>query len=411
MEGTKEHFNELYGSSLTDESVDTTHGTRPVYTETRSGSESIDTNFEDNNYDVTVNVMDTDNLQKDNNDGKTKKKRFFEWISIIIAIMTLVVGLIALMPPIIKHFRCETRPYVTLSTFEAGEEQIFSLTKEVPNLQYSVGGKKWKDVETGPIKFGGNKGELLLRGDFDIGTNGATIIFKTDAKVVCSGDIRTLIHYRNYNKVITGAAKFNELFKDCKELTTAPELNVMVLAEGCYEKMFANTSIRKPPILPATDLSNACYSGMFEGCELLEEVPKLPASNLADKCYERMFAGCTTIKIKEGEVIPELPATDMAKQCCFRMFEGCKALTDSPILSAKNLAVGCYDQMFAGCTSLNHVIMLATEKNAIDCMKDWLKGTASNGIFHKNKNATWDNENVVPSNWVIMDYNQGLQNP
>lgn len=405
MEGTKEQLYETNGTPFSNEAVDSTHGTKLVYTETLSGSGSIDSFYKDNNYDVTINDKNSENLSNNiKNKNSIKKIKIVEWISknITTIIVGLATCLVALIPQRIEHFRCETRPYVTL---EAEKTQRFWLTTEVPNLQYSVGGKKWKDLGTQRIKFGGNNGKLLLRGDFAGGTNGATVKFETDVPVVCTGDIRTLVDYKNYDNAFTGNAKFNNLFDDCEQLTTAPDLKSENLAERCYYRMFAKTSIRIPPKLPAMNLADACYFSMFEDCKLLEEIPELPALNMADECYMRMFYGCTTLKLEEGERILELPASNMAKQCCSSMFEGCKSLKESPKLSATNLAVGCYDKMFAGCISLNHVIMLATEKNATTCMKDWLKGTAPNGIFHKNKKATWDNEGVVPSDWEVKDYN------
>ena len=411
MEETKEQLNEIKGTPLTDEVTGTSHETRTLNAETLLESEitdSISINEANKSF-VTVNEehkgKQPDNKKEEKTQAEKKKKETLRKNLISLVIAVLAAYFAAQIPRIIVFFRCETRPYITLVTYNADLTQVIKLTKEVPRLQYSLGGKKWKYLGTQPIEFGGIYGKLMLRGDFDGGTDGATIEFRTAAEVMCTGDIRTLVDYKNYDNAFTGAAKFNDLFNDCEQLIIAPDLKIEILASGCYARMFAKTSIKKTPELTAVNLADSCYFSMFEDCKLLEEIPELPALNMADECYMRMFYGCTSLKIEEGKKIPELPASNMAKQCCSSMFEGCKSLKESPKLSATNLAVGCYDKMFAGCISLNHVIMLATEKDPITCMNNWLIGTASKGIFHKNKDATWDNEGIVPSDWEIKDYN------
>ena len=66
------------------------------------------------------------------------------------------------------------------------------------------------------------------------------------------------------------------MFKDCKSLTSAPELPATELADDCYFGMFSGcTSLTKAPELPATDLPSRCYSNMFTGCSNLNYVKAL----------------------------------------------------------------------------------------------------------------------------------------
>ena len=60
------------------------------------------------------------------------------------------------------------------------------------------------------------------------------------------------------------------MFRDCTNLTTAPEL-------------------------PATTLANYCYDSMFQGCSNLTSAPELPATTLAERCYSNMFYGCSKL--------------------------------------------------------------------------------------------------------------------
>lgn len=232
----------------------------------------------------------------------------------------------------------EIPPYIT---FKADAEQKFKMTieeeYEINGLEYSVNNdEKWRKVEKdSEITFGGPNGDLRLRGKNPNGTatdilNYSTIAF-TDAtvKVACTGDIRTLLNWKNYSTVDTQNARFCNLFFGCTALTSAPEL-------------------------PATKLAESCYSNMFIDCTSLTSAPKLPATKLADYCYNNMFNGCTSLTSA-----PELPATKLAKSCYYAMFYDCISLTSAPKLLATKLADYCYCSMFNNCKSLSTVTMLA----------------------------------------------------
>ena len=194
-------------------------------------------------------------------------------------------------------------PYVT---FTADAKQTFKITTKdysIPNLEYSVNNGKWATVEAGTeVTFGGANGTLRLRGTNINGTastwyENSTITFTDpNVEVDCTGDIRTLLDWRNYNTVDTQNARFCNLFKDCAVLTSAPELPATTLANDCYFGMFEGcTSLTSAPELPATTLANACYNSMFFGCTSLEKAPELKATELVYGCYERMFEECTKL--------------------------------------------------------------------------------------------------------------------
>ena len=185
----------------------------------------------------------------------------------------------------------EIPPYIT---FKADAEQKFKMTieeeYEINGLEYSVNNDEtWRKVEKDrEITFGGANGDLRLRGTNPNGTatgifNYSTIIF-TDAtvKVACTGDIRTLLNWKNYSTVDTKNARFCSLFVRCTALTSAPELPATTLANVCYSNMFFGcTSLTSAPILPATKLADWCYSNMFNNCKSLSTVTMLaPASEI-----------------------------------------------------------------------------------------------------------------------------------
>ena len=228
-------------------------------------------------------------------------------------------------------------PYVT---FTAEQAQTFRLENHgyfPSNIEYSVGTGDWKTLEANKrIDFGGDLGNLQLRATENLnGTasdderNFSQIIFRNSTKVACTGDIRTLLDYRDFKNVNTSNAKFCMLFMDCPVLTSAPDLPATQLANKCYYYMFIFcTSLTKAPELPAETLASGCYKGMFDGCSRLQEAPELSATKLANSCYQEMFYNCTSLKSA-----PELPATTLAPNCYYEMFNSCKNLTSVTMLA------------------------------------------------------------------------------
>ena len=113
-----------------------------------------------------------------------------------------------------KTEECPT-PYIT---FTANGEQKFMMTTKdytISGLEYSVNNGKWTTVEAGTeVPFGGAKGDLRLRGINPNGTatdwnSYSTITFtEANVNVACTGDIRTLQDWKNYNIVETNKARF-----------------------------------------------------------------------------------------------------------------------------------------------------------------------------------------------------------
>ena len=230
-------------------------------------------------------------------------------------------------------------PYVT---FTAEAEQTFKMTTNnssytISGLQYSVNNGKWQDVvANAEITFGGTNSTLRLRGTNMNGTassgNKFSTITFTDptVNVACTGDIRTLLDWRNYNTVKTPKAKFCSLFKDCAVLTSAPDLPATTLADYCYNNMFAGcTSLTAAPELKATTLAYECYSRMFYGCTSLTAAPELKATTLEYYCYARMFEGCTKLS-----TVTMLASSDQISEndyCCDKWLNN--AGTDETIKS------------------------------------------------------------------------------
>ena len=226
-----------------------------------------------------------------------------------------------------QKFTMNFKPDTDYEVFSMGDGEYF---------EYSVGNGEWKRFNsTVSISFGGNYGNLRLRGKSSQGTTGyennqctsySTISFGRTPKVSCTGDIRTLIDYENYADVSTENARFIGLFVGNTKLTTAPAL-------------------------PATTLAQQCYHRMFEGCSSLTEAPSLPATTLKDFCYGRMFEGCSSLT-----KAPALPATTLARECYYRMFYGCSALSSVTMLATNGFSsTQCLDSWLGNPTNSNSV--------------------------------------------------------
>ena len=275
-------------------------------------------------------------------------------------------------------------PYVT---FTPEGVQTFKMTTtggyKISGLQYSVNEGKWEDVVADKkVDFGGDKGNLRLRGTNSKGTASSraeysTISFtNTEVKVACTGDIRTLLDYKAYKTVDTSNARFCELFYNCTALTSAPDL-------------------------PATTLAEYCYYSMFNSCSSLKVAPALPATTLAANCYENMFIYCSNL-----QEAPELPATNLTNSCYYSMFERCSSLKKAPALPAQTLGSVCYTSMFNGCTNLSSVTMLAPSNQILgDRFTKWLlnagTGATSRTLIVKDEDAY---DALVSKGYLPADY-------
>jgi len=198
---------------------------------------------------------------------------------------------------------------------------------------------------------------------------------------IAGGNVNTLLDYTNPNGVSLPQDAFRSLFNGDLYLTDASNL-----------------------VLPATRLSNYCYSYMFYTCSSLTTTPTLPATTLAPHCYDNMFGGCSSLT-----TAPALPATTLAKNCYAQMFYHSTSLTTAPELPATTLAQECYSNMFNGCTSLNSVTTYANDISATDCITNWLNRVASSGTFYNNGSATYTVDSVsgIPQGWTEVKPSTG----
>ena len=144
--------------------------------------------------------------------------------------------------------------------------------------------------------------------------------FVMTGSIAWSWDITSLLN-KNWTDTLSDYCFIN-LFEDCKELTTAPELPATTLARSCYYHMFYwCTSLTATPELPATTLAAQCYKYMFEWCTSSTTATSLPATTLVAGCYENMFNWCSNLT-----TLPKLPATTIIDRWYWAMFYNCSKI-------------------------------------------------------------------------------------
>lgn len=218
----------------------------------------------------------------------------------------------------------------------------------------------------------------------------------TGGPVIITGSILSLID-QDPNFQLPDYCFYN-LFKDCANIITAPELPSLKVGVGSYQGMFQGcTGLTIPPSLPATTLGNNCYSNMFQGCTSLKLAPNLPATTLNSNCYVSMFNGCTSLKIA-----PKLSATTLENNSYLYMFFNCSSLEDAPFIGATTLnGTNEFGAMFNHCTNLKHIKLAYTDNFSDSHFTGWVNDIAPNGILEYDGEDTTRGVDAIPSGWTV----------
>ena len=277
-------------------------------------------------------------------------------------------------------------PYTTPLTFEPLTDGT-TVTISNPlglTIEYSTdGGSAWTTASASTISISGIAAgaKVCLRGNnaaYGQPNNDASkavnITFDKDCYVY--GNVMSLISSTGYASLttLTSTNTFQNLFGNNDHFVSHTTRNLVLpattLTQGCYNGMFARSTISRAPELPATTIARECYRNMFYACPNLKAAPALPATTMDYECYYGMFESC--IALTEA---PELPATQLDMYCYDNMFRGCTALTKAPqLLPATTLEYGCYEYMFGQCTSLVTAPALPATTLATNCCKAMFYG-------------------------------------
>ena len=285
-------------------------------------------------------------------------------------------------------FEAPLKTPLTFEAMEAGAIVVFSAgyySNAV--LEYRINDGEWTEYPSDDYEFEGitlaNVGDKVsFRGD-NHGTEGEGLgRYYCTAPCYIYGNVMSLLYKENFATATTLPRDF--IFH-----------NLFAGNENSTRAIYSHPT--KDLLLPATTLTEECYSGMFE-YTCLTRAPELPAETLAKRCYWCMFLGCTSLT-----KAPKLPSETLAEGCYSRMFEGCTSLTKAPVLPAPTLVESCYYGMFKGCSSLNAVECLATNLGSYTT-STWLKDVPSTGTFTKAAGVTWQTGvSGIPEGWTVVE--------
>lgn len=263
---------------------------------------------------------------------------------------------------------------LTFEAKEAGATVVLTFGKNIPeniNLEYKIKYNNaeetdWTGLEctpesqtTIPVELGiGEK--MMFRGKNtrlakQNGLTYATVFTPMNCYVY--GNVMSLLYKYNFSE--------NNSFPEGSKYTFA---NLFRDANLMYNHPY------KTLVLPATTLTNYCYTGMFYNCMNLTKAPELPATTLASNCYNHMF-------------------------------ESCSSLTTAPDLLATEAVDGCYSSMFLNCSSLNSVRCYLDPNGKNKYTSTWLSGVASSGTFYAKSEKNWNlySTSGIPSGWTRVD--------
>lgn len=207
---------------------------------------------------------------------------------------------------------------------------------------------------TGNYEVEGNIMSLLYGDNFE---NQLTITTQAVFSRLFAGDNQfakntTLLNAENLVLPATTLTQrcYSQMFQYCVNLTKAPkELPAPRAVYYAYEYMFKLCDkLTTPPIISASIADSYSMQYMFDSCKSMIVAPELPATLLGEKCYDFIFQNCTSLTT--GPSV--LPATTLNRYCYRGMFYKDIALTTPPVISATEIDYYSLQNMFGGCTSL-----------------------------------------------------------
>lgn len=121
--------------------------------------------------------------------------------------------------------------------------------------------------------------------------------------------------------------------------------------------------------------------------------------------FYELFWECWDTLIDAQNLI--LPAIELSNYCYCEMFKNCTNMIKAPEIPNISPAMGSFVDMFLSCNSLNYIKFIGI--NTYDkiynsnCFAGWLGDVSLTGTFIKNKDALYDNKEVIPLGWTIKE--------
>lgn len=204
-----------------------------------------------------------------------------------------------------------------------GDELVYPNTQPTPS--YDTQYLTFEAIDYGSyLQFNQNGLEYSL----DDGStwnqlNGNTPYLDQGEKIMFKGNMPILTYYGIGQFSLTGRFNIEGNPLSLVDDTDFANITDLTGMNQVFYQLFTGTDVVDASnlALPATTLSTDCYSEMFKDCRNLTTAPALPATKLADYCYSKMFQGCSSLT-----TAPDLPALVGINSCYSYMFEGCTSL-------------------------------------------------------------------------------------
>lgn len=270
-------------------------------------------------------------------------------------------------------------------------------------------------------------------------------------------DCYTRIRGTYYNSRHSYRGMYQSMFKDCTNLTTAPELPATDICVRAYAAMFENcTSLNSIQPFTITNfetkteggdtnnnnmmrmfygctsltdassitinvtgiygigtLSNmdtgATLGNTFNGCTNLEYPPTVTASSIGYGGCCQMFYNCRKLKYNG---VSFNAVTSVGGYGCYQMYYGCSALEGPIEIKATALQTKAYYGMFNGCSSLDSIKVYFTtwpstssSSTSYQATTVWVYNVAATGTFvcPSSLTKTFDSSHI-PSGWTVETF-------
>lgn len=146
---------------------------------------------------------------------------------------------------------------------------------------------------------------------------------------------------------------------------------------------------------------NVTFANLFRGCTTIVNAKDLILPTFTSYytyIFYYMFYGCTSLVSS-----PALVSSELSTACYSGLYRECSNLAQSQVLLAPNLVGFCYRNMFQA-TKVNNVKCLATDISANECVTNWLLNVSSTGTFIQASGVTWPRgASGIPTGWVDIE--------
>lgn len=311
-----------------------------------------------------------------------------------------------------RSFKTAAPEYLTFINPDTTNDITLTLRKygspAAITLQSSLnGGTNWTNVDMTDVtsqSFSIPAGKkLIFRGNNSTFSQSYSNYyqFQCQSDIYVSGNIMTLVDKTGESLVIPCDYCFFALFKNMSTLENyGMTLPATTLTDGCYSNLFYGAGITNAPELPATTITQDCYSIMFAYSKLVN-APDISARNAARGCFYGMFMGASDLETPPSVLYP----TSLYNNSYLNMFMDCSKLKETPIIYATpglNNESQSMTQMFYACSELSKITAYTTDwyNNNTDQM--FRGGISQTGDFYNLGGATipvgWDD---IFANWNI----------